>query len=301
MSAVIELKDVVKRYGDFAAVDHLSLAVPAGVVYGFLGPNGAGKTSTIRMLLRILLPDEGTIRILGDDLSDVNLDRVGYLPEERGLYKKMRLLDLLAFFGEVRGLARREAKRRAGEWLDRLSLGDRALRPVEDLSKGMQQKVQFIATIIHEPELLILDEPFSGLDPVNAGVLKDIILEYHRRGHTIVFSTHQMDTVEKLCDRICLINRGKVVLEGTLAGVKKQYGANGINLRVEGDSAFLRALPEVASVQDHGNELFLRLHEGADPSRVLDAARARVLVTRYELAEPSIHDIFIEQVSGSRA
>jgi len=298
MHPAVEIQDVVKRYGDTAAVDHVSLNVPAGTIYGFLGPNGAGKTSTIRMLMRILLPDEGRIRALGEDLDKVNLERIGYLPEERGLYKKMRVLDQLTFFGEIRGLPRREARNRSGAWLERMSLADRAFRPVEDLSKGMQQKVQFIATILNEPELLILDEPFSGLDPVNANVLKDVILEYHRRGHTIIFSTHQMDTVEKLCDHICLINKGRVILEGTLASVKQRYGKNGVSLRFEGDGTFLHSLPEVASFQDNGNELFLRLKDGVDPGRVLDAARARLSVLRFELAEPSVHDIFIEQVSG---
>jgi ABC-2 type transport system ATP-binding protein len=298
MPAAVEIHDIVKRYGDYAAVDHVSLNVPAGTIYGFLGPNGAGKTSTIRMMMRILLPDEGSIRILGEDLATVNLDRTGYLPEERGLYKKMRLLDQLTFFGEIRGLPRREARNRSGAWLERLDLADRAMRPVEELSKGMQQKVQFIATILHEPELLILDEPFSGLDPVNANVLKDIILEYHRRGHTVIFSTHQMETVEKLCDHICLINKGRVLLEGTLASVKQRYGKNGVSLRFTGDGTYLHTLPEVESYQDNGNELFLRLKDGIDPGRVLDAARARLSVTRFELAEPSVHDIFIEQVSG---
>jgi ABC-2 type transport system ATP-binding protein len=298
MQPAVEIQNIVKTYGDYTAVDHVSLNVPAGAIYGFLGPNGAGKTSTIRMLMRIMLPDEGSVRLLGEDVATVNLDRVGYLPEERGLYKKMRLLDQLTFFGEIRGLPRREARNRGGAWLERMQLADRAMRPVEELSKGMQQKVQFIATILHEPDLLILDEPFSGLDPVNATVLKDIILEYHRRGHTIIFSTHQMDTVEKLCDHICLINKGRVLLEGTLGSVKNRYGKNGVTLRFEGDGTYLHTLPEVASYQDNGNEVFLRLKDGTDPGRILDAARARLSVTRFELAEPSVYDIFIEQVSG---
>jgi len=298
MQPAVEIQNIVKRYGDYTAVDHVSLNVPAGTIYGFLGPNGAGKTSTIRMMMRILLPDEGTIRILGADLATVNLDRIGYLPEERGLYKKMKLLDQLIFFGEIRGLPRREARNRGGAWLERLDLADRAMRPVEELSKGMQQKVQFIATVLHEPDLLILDEPFSGLDPVNANVLKDIILEYHRRGHTVIFSTHQMDTVEKLCDHICLINKGRVLLEGTLGSVKQRYGKNGVSLSFQGDGTFLHTLPEVASFQDNGNSVFLRLKDGTDPARVLDAARSRLNVTRFELAEPSVYDIFIEQVSG---
>ncbi len=295
--AAIEARDVVKRYGDFVAVDRASVVVPRGSIFGLLGPNGAGKSSTIRMLLRIMLPDEGTIRVLGADVSALDVDRIGYLPEERGLYKKMRVGDLLVFFAEIKGVARANARKRAAEWLERMGLLDRAARPVEELSKGMQQKVQFIATVIHEPELLILDEPFSGLDPVNANVLKDIILDFHRRGHTIVFSTHMMDVVEKLCEHICLINKGRVVLSGTLASVKKQYGHNGVSVRFNGEGSFLKTLPEVSSFQDHGNELFLRLRDGADASRILDAARGRVEILRFEVAEPSVHDIFIERVS----
>ncbi len=297
--AVIEARDVVKRYGDFVAVDRVSLTVPKGTIFGLLGPNGAGKSSTIRMLLRIMLPDEGTIRVLGGDVSAVDVERIGYLPEERGLYKKMKVGDVLVFFAEIKGIPRAEARRRALTWLERMGLADRAAKPVEELSKGMQQKLQFIATVIHEPELLILDEPFSGLDPVNANVLKDIMLDFHRRGHTVVFSTHMMEQVEKLCEHICLINKGRVVLDGTLSSVKKQYGHNGVSVRFNGDGSFLKSLPDVTSFQDHGNELFLRLRDGADAGRVLDAARGRLEILRFELAEPSIHDIFIERVSES--
>ena len=296
---VIEARDVVKRYGDFVAVDHVSLTVPRGTIFGLLGPNGAGKSSTIRMLLRIMLPDEGSIRVLGGDVTVLDVERIGYLPEERGLYKKMKVGDVLVFFAEIKGVARAEARRRASQWLERMSLLDRANQPVEELSKGLQQKVQFIATVIHDPELLILDEPFAGLDPVNANVLKDIILDFHRRGHTVVFSTHMMEQVEKLCEHICLINKGRVVLSGTLASVKKQYGHNVVSVRFNGDGSFLKSLPDVASFQDNGNELFLRLRDGADPARVLDAARGRLEILRFEVAEPSVHDIFIERVSES--
>jgi ABC-2 type transport system ATP-binding protein len=251
------------------------------------------------MLLRIMLPDQGSICVLGDDVAKLDLDRIGYLPEERGLYKKMKVGDVLVFFAEIKGVARGDARRRAGQWLERMGLADRAHKPVDELSKGMQQKVQFIATLIHEPELLILDEPFSGLDPVNANVLKDVILEFHRRGHTIVFSTHMMEQVEKLCEHICLINKGRVVLSGTLAAVKKQYGHNGVTVRFNGDGSFLGTLPEVASFQDHGNELFLRLRDGAAPARILDAARGRLEIVRFEVAEPSVHDIFLERVAES--
>jgi ABC-2 type transport system ATP-binding protein len=300
MSAqAVEVRDIVKRYGDFTAVDRVSIDVPKGSIYGLLGPNGAGKSTTIRMLLRIMLPDQGSICVLGDDVAKLDLDRIGYLPEERGLYKKMKVGDVLVFFAEIKGVARGDARRRAGQWLERMGLADRAHKPVDELSKGMQQKVQFIATLIHEPELLILDEPFSGLDPVNANVLKDVILEFHRRGHTIVFSTHMMEQVEKLCEHICLINKGRVVLSGTLAAVKKQYGHNGVTVRFNGDGSFLGTLPEVASFQDHGNELFLRLRDGAAPARILDAARGRVEIVRFEVAEPSVHDIFLERVAES--
>ncbi len=297
MTQIVEVEQIVKSFDGVLAVDGVSFSVPAGSIYGLLGPNGAGKTTAIRMIMRIILPDAGTIRVFGDALERVQKSRIGYLPEERGLYKKMKVLDLVTFLGQIKRLDRQTARRRGGEWLERLGLGDSAERKAEELSKGMQQKVQFIVTILHEPELLILDEPFSGLDPVNTNVLKDIILEYRQKGHTVVFSTHMMDQVEKLCEAICLINKGKIVLSGTLASIKERYGENGVTLRFEGDGAFLRDVPGVASLADYGNEVFLRLEPGTDPARVLDAARGRLVVRKYEVASPSIHDIFIEQVS----
>jgi ABC-2 type transport system ATP-binding protein len=295
----VEIRDVVKRYGDFTAVDAVSFAIPTGGIYGMLGPNGAGKTSTIRMMMQITLPDAGDIEVLGRPVAHLDTDNVGYLPEERGLYKKMKVGDLLVFFAQIKGLPGDDARNRAASWLERLSLSDCLEKSVEDLSKGMQQKVQFITTVIHEPDLLVLDEPFSGLDPVNTNLLMDIILEYHKRGHTVVFSTHMMDQVEKLCDRICLINRGRIVLEGGLAGIKRRYGKGGVTIRFSGDGAFLADLPEVENINDYGNEVFLRLRDGASPGRVLDAARERLEITRFDVAEPSIHDIFIEQVRSS--
>ncbi|MDH3198336.1 MAG: ATP-binding cassette domain-containing protein [Candidatus Krumholzibacteria bacterium] len=296
-TAAIEVSGVVKRFGDTTAVDGVSLTVPQGSIYGLLGPNGAGKTTAIRMMLQIMLPDEGTIRVLGEPVERLRTDRIGYLPEERGLYKKMRVGDLLTFFGEIKGLRRGDARERALAWLGRLGLAETAAKKTEELSKGMQQKVQFIATVIHEPDLIILDEPFSGLDPVNTNVLKDIILEYRRRGHTVVFSTHMMEQVEKLCEHICLIDRGRVVVEGTLPSVKARHGRGGVSLRFEGDGSFLRDLPAVESLMDHGNEVFVRLRDGARPEALLDAARGRVTIRKFEVAEPSIHDIFLELVS----
>jgi len=297
-TAVVEVSNVVKRYGEFTAVDHVTFAIAPGVIYGLLGPNGAGKTSTIRMMMKIILPDEGVIRVLGSSVEELETERIGYLPEERGLYKKMKILELLTFFGEIKKLSRSDARTRAMSWLERLGLGDYAEKTAEDLSKGMQQKVQFIATVIHDPELIILDEPFSGLDPVNVNVLTEIILGYRKRGHTVIFSTHMMEQVEKLCEQICLINRGQVVLEGALSEVKRRYGHGGVSLRFEGDGSFLAELPEVHSINDYGNEVFVRLKEGASPSAILDASRGRLEITRFELAEPSIHDIFIERVSA---
>ena len=298
-AAAVSLTDVVKRYGDFTAVDHVSYTIPEGSIYGLLGPNGAGKSSTIRMIMKIMFPDSGRIEVLGQPLAAVDNERIGYLPEERGLYKKMRILDMLVYFGRLKGMSQADVVKRAHEWLERFNLADYAAKTPEDLSKGMQQKIQFITTVIHEPDLLILDEPFSGLDPVNTNVLKDIILDYHKRGHTVIFSTHMMDQVEKLCHEICLINKGQVVLSGKLSAVKREYGRGGVTLRFEGDGAFLKTLPGVASVSEYGNEVFVRLDDGTAPESILDAARERVTITRYELAEPSIHDIFIERVEAT--
>jgi ABC-2 type transport system ATP-binding protein len=294
----VRLNDVTKRFDSFKAVDAVSFAVESGTIYGLLGPNGAGKTTTIRMMLRIILPDSGTIEVFGHPLQGLHKDRIGYLPEERGLYRKMKVIDLLTFFGEIKSMRRRAARRAGLDWLERLKLSDVAAKKVEELSKGMQQKIQFIATVMHEPELVILDEPFSGLDPVNVNVLKDIILEFNRKGHTIIFSTHVMDQVDKLCREICLIHRGRNVLEGKLADIKRSYGRNSVTLRFQGEGAFLRDLPEVESMNDHGNEVFLRLKDGADPMRVLAAAGERLVIQKFEVAEPSINDIFIERVSA---
>jgi ABC-2 type transport system ATP-binding protein len=298
MAPAVKLTDVCKTFDSFKAVDSVSFAIEAGTIYGLLGPNGAGKTTTIRMVLGIILPDSGTVEVLGDPRHTRSNDRVGYLPEERGLYRKMKVIDLLTFFGEIKSMNRRAARRAAADWLDRLKLSDAAAKKVEELSKGMQQKVQFIATVIHEPELVILDEPFSGLDPVNVNVLMDIILEFNRKGHTVVFSTHMMEQVERLCKEICLIDKGRKILEGRLADIKRKYGHNSVTIRFQGDGSFLKDLPEVAGASDHGNEFFLRLKDGADPNRVLMAAGSRLEIQKFEVAEPSIHDIFIEQVSA---
>jgi ABC-2 type transport system ATP-binding protein len=262
-----------------------------------LGPNGAGKTTTIRMMMRMIYPDSGSIEIFGDPLRMLNKDRIGYLPEERGLYRKMKVIDLLVFFGRIKSMSRDAARRAGLEWLERLGLAAWSHRKVEELSKGMQQKLQFIATVLHEPDLVILDEPFSGLDPVNVNVLMNIILEFHKSDHTVIFSTHVMDQVEKLCQEICLIDNGRKVLDGKLAEIKRRYGRNTVTMRFDGDGSFLERRPDVESASNYGNEVFLRLKENADPKAILRDANERLDVRKFEVAEPSIHDIFVDQVS----
>ncbi len=271
---VLEVRGISKTFSGHVAVTDLSLTVPKGAVYGLLGPNGAGKTTSIRMIMNITIPDVGTVRLFGDDLGGRHHSaRIGYLPEERGLYKKMKVRDMLVFLAEVKGVARAAAAAKADQWLDRLGLGEWSRRKVEELSKGMSQKVQFIATMLHEPELLILDEPFSGLDPINAQVLKDIIVQLSRAGTTIIFSTHQMDVAEKICDHVCIIARGKKVLDGGLADVKREHGGTHVAVAFE-DSAVggqaMRAISDlVEAADDSGVFAELKLKDGADPQEVL--------------------------------
>jgi ABC-2 type transport system ATP-binding protein len=298
MESVIRIAGVSKTFGDARAVDDVSFLIRPGTIYGLLGPNGAGKTTIIRMMMRIIYPDAGSIEVLGQPLKKVPKDRIGYLPEERGVYRKMKVIDLLTFFGEIKSMKRVVAKKVAWEWLERMGLTDTGVKKVEELSKGMQQKVQFIATVMHDPELIILDEPFSGLDPVNTNILKDIILEFHRKGHTIIFSTHMMEQVERLCQEICLIDKGRILLEGSLSEIKRSYGHNTVTIRFEGDGAFLQKMPEVEHANDSGQEMFLRLKDGTDPSTILKRAAERLSIQKFEVSEPSIHDIFVEQVTN---
>ncbi len=300
MSSAVLVQNVRKAYDKHVAVEDVSLDVPKGIVFGLLGPNGAGKTTTIRMMMDIIRPDSGRVEIFGLPPSGEVLNRIGYLPEERGLYKKMKVLEVLAFLGALKGLEVAEARRRATRWLDKVGLGEWKERKIEELSKGMAQKVQFVGTLLSEPELLILDEPFSGLDPVNANQLKDLFVEVNRSGTTIIFSTHMMESAEKLCRSIALINKGRVVLEGSLSEVKQRYGRNNVLIEFEGDSSFLKALPEVRDVDDYGAYSEVMLKEGADPQSLLVAVAARVKVRRFEIVEPTLHNIFI-QVAGPGA
>lgn len=300
--AVVLLEGVTKRFAGHTAVRHLSLGVPRGGIFGLLGPNGAGKSTTIRMLMNIILPDEGRIRVLGHTGSRRDLStRIGYLPEERGLYKKMKVLDHLVFFGEAKGISRQDARRRAGEWLARLGLSDWTQRKAEDLSKGMQQKVQFIGALIHDPELVILDEPFSGLDPVNSQVMKDIVVDLSRQGRTVLFSTHIMEQAEKMCDRIVIIARGEKVVDGKVSEVKREFGGNHVALSFSGHgdraARILQDRSLVAKVDDYGASAEVQLAPAADPNRLLrELVQADVQLSRFEIVEPSLQAIFISKV-----
>jgi ABC-2 type transport system ATP-binding protein len=301
MEAAVSLRDLVKTFGTHRAVDGVSLEVTKGLIFGLIGPNGAGKTTTIRMMLDIIRPDSGEVRVLGLPAGDGVRDRIGYLPEERGLYRKTKVLEMLEFQGAIKGASPAAAKREAAGWLDRLGLAEWKDRKVEDLSKGMQQKVQFVGAVLGKPELLILDEPFAGLDPVNQNLFKDAMLEINRAGATIIFSTHQMETAEKLCREIALINRGRIVLEGPLTAVKARFGRNSVLVEYDGDGGFLRALPGVARVDDYGGYREVRLRDGADPQALLRALVERVAVRRFEIVQPTLHNIFIEQVGEKPA
>lgn len=304
----LEINGVRKSFAGHVAVRDLSLVVPQGAVYGLLGPNGAGKTTTIRMILNVIIPDAGIITILGHPSTDTHVNnRVGYLPEERGLYRKMKVRSVLRFLGALKGVHRREADRRIDEWLDRLGLRtpdkDWGDAKVDELSRGMQQKVQFIGTMLHDPELVILDEPFSGLDPVNAQAMKDTVVDLRRRGHTVLFSTHLMDQAERMCDNVCIIAAGAKVLDGEMGSVKASHGSRTVALAVDGDAGDIRSVLRdprlVARADDHTRFYEIELSDGADAQellrRVIDSG---VRVNRFELVQPSLHQIFLERVGA---
>lgn len=306
----LDIRDVAKRYADHIAVKQLSLAVPRGTVYGLLGPNGAGKTTTIRMILNVIAPDEGSITILGRSNRDPSiLDRIGYLPEERGLYKKMSVRDILRFLGELKGVGRKTADLRIDEWLERLTLRttekDWSKSKVDELSRGMQQKVQFIGTLLHDPDLVILDEPFSGLDPINAQALKDTVVELRKRGKTVIFSTHLMDNAERLCDAVCIIARGEKVLDGPLATVKSSYSGRTVAVSLDGSapagvSAVFRDTALVERVDDHGRYFEVELTADGDAQVLLQRLLAAgAVIQRFERVQPSLHQIFLERVGAT--
>ncbi len=289
----VRVSAATKRFGQHTAVSSLDLDIPTNSIYGLLGPNGSGKTTTIRMMMGILHPDEGSVELMGRRPDNRARHRVGYLPEERGVYTKMKVVDLLVFLAAIRGVRRKDARKRANAWLERLGLEKWAGKTVESLSKGMTQKVQFIGTVIHEPDLLILDEPFSGLDPINQDLLESIVREFHERGTTILFSTHLMDQAERLCDRVCLISGSRKILDGGLQELKRQEREGVLAVSFEGDPSWIHG-PEIQSIEEGPDCLMLLLREGADHQEVLRkgvACGARI--SRFELVEPRLHDIFV--------
>jgi ABC-2 type transport system ATP-binding protein len=294
---VVELAGVTKAYESKVAVRDLSLSIEAGQMFGLLGPNGAGKTSSIRMMMGITLPDSGKINLFGKPFERQSLERVGYLPEERGLYKKMKVIEQLIFFGELHGLTAAEARKRATDWAKRLEIDESLPKKTEELSKGMQQKIQFIGSLLHDPGLIVMDEPFSGLDPVNAKLLEQTLLELKDKGKAIVFSTHRMDQVEKLCDSICLINKGEAVLSGRVRDIKSRYERNHIIVEFEGSADFLKS-PEIAQANNFSGHAEIRLKEHGDAQKLLREASAVARIFRFEMVEPSLEEIFIQTVGG---
>jgi ABC-2 type transport system ATP-binding protein len=290
------LEHVTKRYGEFTAVNDLSLKVRPGRVFGLIGPNGAGKTTTIRMIVNIIIPDSGSIALFGQQMTSALQDRIGYLPEERGLYKKMKIGEQLRFFAELKGLRGKEADERIDNWLRKLQLSDWKEKRTKELSKGMQQKVQFITAVIHNPDLVILDEPFSGLDPVNVDLMKETILEQKAAGKTIILSTHQMEIAEKLCDDVCMINRAQKVLDGRLREIRRSFSRNAVALQFDGGDGLLNDPALVANIRQNGDDFEILLVPGENPQTLLKRlVDAGVNVTKFELVEPSLHDIFIEK------
>lgn len=297
---MLKVENIRKEYATIVAVDDVSFEVNRGEVFGLLGPNGAGKTTTIRMILDIIKPDRGQILFNGKPFDGEIRNRVGYLPEERGLYRKNKLLNTIVYFASLKGMNPTDAKKRAIDWLKRLDLISYSERKVEELSKGNQQKVQFIISIIHEPELVILDEPFSGLDPVNQIVLKDLFMEMKDQGKAIIFSTHMMEQAEKLSDKICLINEGRVVIEGPLSEVKSKFGKNTVHIEFEGEADFLRNLSGIDKLMLYENYAEFELTDRQQTDRLLPSIVERLKIKKYELVEPSLHSIFLHLIGGKK-
>jgi ABC-2 type transport system ATP-binding protein len=294
----VTIENVSKSFEDVHAVRDLSLQIQQGEIFGLIGPNGAGKTTTIRMLLGILMPDAGRIELLGKASAREITDQVGFLPEERGLFKRMVVLDIIKFFAELKGIHPKKAISLADEWLERLELKEWRTKKIEELSKGMQQKIQFITTILHRPRLVFLDEPFSGLDPVNTIMVKDVMLELVKNGSTIILSTHMMEQAEKLCDGLCLIDRGQSVLQGRLTDVKASFGRNRCRLSYDGDARFLQDTGLVTRYDDYGQYVEVQPANGVTPQAILAQALNQVTVRSFDITEPSLNEIFITVVKG---
>ncbi len=295
---MLELKNVTKKFGDLTAVDGISFTAVPGEIFGLIGPNGAGKTTTIRMIMNIFAPDEGEILLNGRRMTGQDKERIGYLPEERGLYKKVTVGDMLLYLAELKGAERSRSRASIDAWLERLDLGEWKDRKIEELSKGMSQKVQFIATLVHDPEILFFDEPFSGLDPVSSDLLLGAIEELGRQGKIILFSTHLMENAEKICRRIFLINKGREVASGTMGEIKEKYGRRAVILECDGDTQFIDRLPEAGSIRRYPRWLEIELAEEGDPNALLQKIAGKVSVKKFERAAPSLHKIFIDLVKS---
>ena len=297
---VLEVKEISKSFAALKAVDNISFSIDKGTVFGLLGPNGAGKTTTIRMIMNIIIPDSGKVIIMGNTNAKAVKNLMGYLPEERGIYRKMKVSEVLLFLSELKSMSKQEAKKQIDLWLERLDLMEWKKKKIEELSKGMQQKLQFIATIMHKPKLLILDEPFLGLDPINANLIKEIIMELKKEGVTIIFSTHIMDSAEKLCDEIMLINKGENILSGKLSDIKNGYGKKNIHLEYDGKDNFLKNSDKIKKFDNFGNYVEIQLYKESDPQDFLNEIVGSIAIKKFEIVEPSLNDIFIESVSNSR-
>lgn len=294
---ILEIENISKKFGDFTAVDSISLAIQEGTIFGLIGPNGAGKTTTIRMIMNIIAPDSGSIKVFGEDNHRLLTDRIGYLPEERGLYKKMKVKELLLFLAELKSMNKSEAAKQIDYWLEKVELTEWQDEKVEELSKGMQQKIQFIGTVLHRPKLLILDEPFGGLDPVNQNLIKDLIMELQKNGVTIIFSTHVMESAEKLCNEIFLINKGQKVLYDKLSKIKEDFGSKNVVINFEGEDSFLERSNQIKKYNSYGNSVEIQLIENADTQQLLKDAMRNNKIKKFEIVEPSLHEIFVESVS----
>ena len=296
---IVQVENVSKHFGEFKAVDDVSFDIEKGTVYGLLGPNGAGKTTTIRMIMDIIAPDSGQITFSENRQIRDFADQIGYLPEERGLYRKMKVKDVILFMAELRGMNRTEAFNEIDRWLQKMNLSEWENKRIEELSKGMAQKIQFIATVIHKPDLIILDEPFSGLDPINMTLLKDLMLELNTNGATIIFSTHIMEQAEKLCEKICLVNTGKIMLEGDLREIKKSFGRGSVEIEYSGNVDLIKNSRFVESCNDFGQYVEIKLRAPEHYSTLLrELVEASVDITRFELMEPTLHEIFVQSVKG---
>lgn len=295
---IIEIKNVTKKFNGVTAVDNLSFIAESGKIYGFLGPNGAGKTTTIRMIMGIIKPDSGEIKVFGDKISEQNKGQIGYIPEERGLYKKYKVIDLLMYFARLKGMNYTEASKNIDIWLDKVNLKDRANNKIEELSKGMQQNIQLIVSLINDPNLVILDEPFVGLDPINARNMKDIILKLKESGKTIIFSTHQMNEAERLCDHIFLINKGKKLIDSSILEVKKKYSKNFVTVEFKNKMPDLKGISIIKNLYYEGNKVEIELIKNADSNKLLELLLEKEDIKKYEISESSLESIFVEVVTN---